>query len=120
MDADLLYRTLPFVSLALVLLGWMLIELLQTPREEWDRLTLTIVFAGLAACCYLTSLAVNYAPVGVTVRDWVFESIRVSLLFTIPGVPVVWINVWRAFRARRKGLYRKKKVYDLPADQSDH
>lgn len=118
MKPDLIYRTAPFASLALILLGWMLIELLQTPRREWDKLTLTITTAGLGATCYLLSLAVNYAPVGVTVRAWTFEAIRMSLLLTIPGVPIVWREVYRAWKARRAGRYRRKMAHDLPADDS--
>jgi hypothetical protein len=47
-SADLIYRTVPFLALALVLFGWALIELLRTRLRDTDLMTLTIVFAGLA------------------------------------------------------------------------
>lgn len=114
MDLDVLYRTLPFTNLALILLGWMLIELLQTPRKDWDGLTWTIVAAGTGGALYLGSLALNYAPVGVSIRNGYFEAIRIALIFTVPGVPIVWINVWRAWRARRRGQFRHKVPPDPP------
>jgi hypothetical protein len=118
MDLDLLYRTIPFLSLALILAGWALIELLQTPRRDWDGLTWTISAAGLGGALYLGSLALNYAPVGITIRSGVFEAIRIVLILTVPGVPIVWVNVWRAWRARRKGIYRQKAIHDPPKEQS--
>jgi len=117
MDVDLIYRTLPFASLALLLLGWALIELLQTPREDWDWLTVAIVFPGVAGALYLGSLALNWTPLPIGWHDDYFESIRVVLIFTAPFVPVVWVNVFRAFRARRRGQYRRKVIYDLPPDE---
>lgn len=118
MDIDVLYRTLPFTSLALILLGWALIELLQTRREDMDGLTWTIVAAGIGGALYLGSLALNWAPVGIEWRSWWFESIRIALILTVPGVPIVWVHVFRAWRARRRGIYRHKVVFEDP-DPSD-
>ena len=116
MDADLIYRTGPFVILALILLGWALIEWLQTRREDMDGLTWTISFAGLAGALYLGSLGLNWTSIDIAWHDRYFEAIRLSLWLLLPGVPIVWLNVWRAFRARRRGQFRRKVVYDLPPE----
>lgn len=117
MDVELIYRTVPLVSLALILLGWALIELLQTPRDEWDWLTAAIVFPGVAGALYLGSIGLNWSPIPIAWHDRYFESIRIVLIFTAPFVPVVWRNVFRAYRARRRGQYRRKVIYDLPQDE---
>lgn len=113
MDMDFWYRTLPFVSLALVLSGWALTDILLTPRDDIDGMSLTIWFAGLAGSLYLISLALNFAPIDLEWKQGWFEAIRIALLLTIPGVPIVWINVGRAFRARKAGRLRSKRIPEV-------
>jgi hypothetical protein len=107
-SADLIYRTVPFLALALVLFGWAPIELLRTRLRDMDLMTLTIVFAGLAGGLYLTSLALNYSPLPFRWRAWWFEAIRISLWLTIPGIPVIYRNVIWAWRDRHAGRFRTR------------
>lgn len=107
---EAIYKTVPFVSLGLVLFGWALIELLRTRVKERDIITWTIVFAGLAGSMYILSLGLNYSPLSNRWRpDWWFDAIRLSLWVTVPGIPVIYINVWRAWRDRRSGTFRDKE-----------
>lgn len=104
--ADLVLRTLPFASLALVLFGAALIEGLQTRFRDLDMFSLTIIAAGTAGFLYLGVLAIEFAPGPFDVpQHWI-----TALLLTLPGVPIVYRNVGRAWRARRSGVFRRQVV----------
>jgi hypothetical protein len=87
MDVDVLYRGVPLLSLALVLFGFALIEALHTRWRDWDAMTATIVFAGVAGALYLGSVGLRYSPLGVEWRGWYYQGVRLSLWLTILGLP---------------------------------
>lgn len=104
---EAIYKTGPFFCFALVLIGWALIELFRTRIRNHDLITWTIAWCGIAGGIYILSLALNYSPVGISWWPWWFDAIRISLWMTLPGIPAIWINVFRAARDRRNGIFRE-------------
>jgi len=90
-------------SLALVMLGWALIEILRTPWSEWDVTTVTIVGSGLASATYMTLVFIRFSMIFPPPELWMFRSVYFVLTLTILGLPSIYKNVWYALQARRRG-----------------
>lgn len=111
-------RFLPFALTALVLLGWALIQILQTRRDEYDLLTVCIITVGIGTALYIGSLAVNYSVVEVSWPSWYYDTLRVVLGISAGvGLWPTWRNVYRAWLARRRDQTRDVTIYDVPQDE---
>jgi len=106
MDADLILRGVPFVILALVLLGFALIEALRTRWRDWDGMTASIVFSGIAGALWLAMLGMRLTPMPVEWESQFMDGVGLSLWLTVGGLPSIYRNVALAWQARRAGQFR--------------
>lgn len=89
-------RFFPFMSVALVVLGWALIE--QFSPRPWNIAKVTIVLTGYTVALYIGSLALNYSWLSINYPDGYYDWVRVLMGFTIFGIPYVWRSVWWSFQ----------------------
>ena len=102
-DVEFWLRFLPFLLTAAVMFGWAVIQILQTPRGEWDTLTVCIVLLGIGTALYIGSLAVNYSMFELRWPGWYYDVLRAFLGFAAAiGIGPTYVGVVRAWRARRQ------------------
>lgn len=90
-------RFLPFMSVALIVWGWALIE--QFSDRPWNIAKVTIVLTGYSVVIYIGSLALNYSWLSIDWPNGYYDWVRVFMGFTVFGIPFVWRNVWWSIRA---------------------
>lgn len=127
-------RFVPFLLAGLLLLGWSLIVILQTRREDYDLLNVALAGTGLLVALYLVSVAFTRSGVditiplprelderidgyiyGVSVANVYYDVLRVAIgVVSLIGLGPTYINVYRAARERRNQRTTIHEVHDVP------
>ena len=106
-------RFIPFLLTALVLFGWSLIVIIQTRREDWDLLNVSLAGLGILTALYLGSVALDYSIVSPDPAPLYYDAIRVTLgVVAGVGLYPTYRNVWQALKARRANRTKIKRIYN--------